>query len=370
MKTVDFRPYLQALSDKAFDPCLSRGRRHPLSRDDDADFAFALNAFALDEDKIIRSKALRRLSDKTQVFVNHFQNHHVRNRQIHTQEVASLAVKIARILGLNIDLCRAIALYHDAGHTPYGHLGEEFIADISGRPFRHEVMSVVLAQKLERAGSGLNLSWEVLEGILHHSIGKNSPQAKRYLPLEYAVVMYSDKIAYTFADLNDALRLGYFTIDNLPAEFKLLGDNQRQQEKSCLYALIKESSEKGYVSFNDSEVANYFEFLRQWSYVNFYEKLNGEGDRVLLREKLKVILDFLHNFLGIFSYDPFLVLALLTDREAHELYKIARGPTKEGLAAINSFSFMEILSRLPEGSKVDIFNPDLKQDDFKFKDLY
>lgn len=364
MEKLDFAPYLNALSDKAFDPGLSRGRRHSRFEDDDIEMYSVLNSFALDEDKIIKSKALRRLYDKTQVFIKPEQQH-VRNRGFHTHEVAALAVKIARILGLNVDLCRAIALYHDAGHAPFGHLGEELISEISGRTFRHEIMSVVMAQKIERGGKGLNLSWEVLEGVLHHSTGKNGVKMQADLPLEYAVVMFADKIAYTFADLNDALRIGYFYRRDLPVEyFSLGGPIQRLQEDVCVQALVQESCEKGIISFHDSMIAGQFEALRQWSYINFYEKLNAESDRVLARQTLKKVMMFLENCFGFFDYDPFFVIALLTDGEAIKLAQIAESSLLKGWKEVAGLSFMEILKRLPTGTEINIFDPDLKAGDF------
>ncbi len=367
MEKLDFTPFSNALLDKAFDPLLSKGRRHSRAQDDDAAMYYTLNPFALDEDKVTKSKALRRLYDKTQVFTKSG-HHHVRNRGLHTIEVAALAVKLARILGLNVDLCRAIALYHDAGHAPFGHLGEEFISEISGRTFRHEIMSVIMAQKIERGGKGLNLSWEVLEGILRHSTGKNGPKIRTDLPLEYAAVMFADKISYTFADLNDALRLGYFCRRDLPVEFFSLGGPiQRLQEDICVQALVKESSEKGIISFQDSTIARQFEAIRQWSYKNFYEKLNGEGDRIIARQILKEVLHFLSDSLGLFGHNPLLAIALLTDTEAIEIAKIAKTPSEDELKKIQSFSFMEILKRLPAGTEIDIFHPDLEVEDFSLE---
>ncbi len=369
METLNFTPYSNALSDKAFDAHLSKGRRYPRSQDDDAAMYSTLDLFALDEDKATKSKAFRRLFDKTQVFMQSGHKH-VRNRGFHTNEVVVLAVKIARILGLNVDLCRAIALYHDAGHTPFGHLGEEFISELSGRTFRHEVMSVVMAQKIERGGVGLNLSWEVLEGVLRHSTGKNGVQTRADLPLEYGVAMFADKIAYTFADLSDALRLGYLRRRDLPVEFFLLGGPvQRLQEDICVQALVQESSEKGIIAFNDSIVARQFEALRQWSYKNFYEKLNGEGDRVGARQKLKQVMHFLERFSDLFNYDPFLITALLTDSEATDIARISNKPSPDKLAEIQGFSFMEILKRLPVGMEINIFDPDLRAEDFSLRNL-
>jgi dGTPase len=206
----DFIPYLNSLFFSQFVSSQSLGRRYSLEElDDDHLYLGAFNPYFIDREKIRLSKSLRRLEDKTQVFIDHRSNPHIRNRRSHTDEVVSIAVYIAQILGLNVYLVEAIALGHDIGHSPYGHLGERIIGELSGRDFRHYIMSVVIAQFIERNGKGLNLSWEVLEGIANHSRGAGGLKINPDLPLEYAVVMLADKVAYTFSDLNDALRCGY-----------------------------------------------------------------------------------------------------------------------------------------------------------------
>ncbi len=365
MKTeLDFKPYYNALELKAFKNHETKGRRFSRAGDDDAAMMAVLIPFRLDCEKLRQGKAFRRLADKTQVFISHKDNSHVRNRKIHTDEVASLAVQIASVLGLNVPLVEAIAFGHDIGHSPFGHLGEKIISELSGKTFKHEVMSVVIAQKVERSGRGLNLTWETLQGILNHSRGKNGLQTNDGLPLEYAVAMFADKIAYTFSDLNDALRCGFFKETDLPLEFFALGKNQRSRWLNCLHALIAESAEKGTISFHDSETAQKFETLRQWSYANFYSQLDDGGQRQEAREDLRSIYQFLHSWFEQFGYDPFLVMALLTDQEAKKIATFAKFPTIRDTEMLKSFSFMELLSRFPAGHTVDIFSPDLNPDNF------
>ena len=366
MGNVDFRPYFGSLKSKAFQVENSRGRRYPVETDEDAAYIQVFGPFFVDREKICLSKSFRRLADKTQVFIDHKENSHVRDRKIHTDEVASMSIQIAGVLGLNVCLAEAIALGHDLGHTPFGHLGERAIAEISGKDFRHEIMSVVMAQKVERAGQGLNLSFEVLEGILKHSCGADDLKIDPTLPLEYGVVMLADKIAYVFSDLNDALRLGYFTETELPLELFSLGKNQRERWLNCVFSLVKESSEKGALSFHDSEVAQQFNVLRSWSFKNFYKTINDQEGSVKGTSELKTVYKFFNENFGLFSYDPLLSLALLTDREVKKIITFAEHPTIRDIKGLEKFSFVEILRKFPIDHKIDIFNPDLNSKDFQY----
>ena len=151
--------------------------------------------------RIIQSKAYRRLPYKTQV-ISLPDCVHVRTRAIHTNEVIGISSRIADRLGLNLSLCEAIAAGHDIGHTPYGHAGEEVLSKFGVKPFNHALNGVLIAQHIERNGMGLNLCHETLEGMLNHSRGAGKLAIVNSKPAEYSVVMFSDKIAYTFSDLN------------------------------------------------------------------------------------------------------------------------------------------------------------------------
>ncbi|MGB9612860.1 MAG: dGTP triphosphohydrolase, partial [Candidatus Margulisiibacteriota bacterium] len=181
----------------------TKGRKHP---EEECDFR---TAFQRDRDRIIHSKAFRRLKHKTQVFISPVEDHY-RTRLTHTLEVAQIARTIARALRLNEDLTEAIALGHDLGHTPFGHAGEYVLDDILkenyGRRFLHNEQSVRVVEKIERAGKGLNLCYEVLDGIRHHTPDDPWPET-----LEGQIVRLSDRIAYLRHDIEDAIRAGILT---------------------------------------------------------------------------------------------------------------------------------------------------------------
>lgn len=175
-------------------------------------------SFQLDRDRIIHCKAFRRLKHKTQVFISPVEDHY-RTRLTHTLEVSQIARTIARALCLNEDLAEAIALGHDLGHTPFGHAGEDvldtILKTIDGAPtkgFQHNEQSVRVVEKLEKNGKGLNLTWEVRDGILHH------PQKDPQLPasLEGQIVRSSDHIAYIRHDIEDAALAGVIKLSDLP----------------------------------------------------------------------------------------------------------------------------------------------------------
>ena len=203
--------------------------RDPIRRNEIVSLASS-NPFITDQIRLYESKGLRRLQGKAQVFTNP-ENSHIRNREKHTNEVLSISMLISELLGLNNELCRAIALGHDIGHPPYGHLGEEMLTELGGMEFNHAVFGVVLCQYFERYGNGLNLTRETLEGILRHSTG-NEKFGYRDID-EYTVVRCSDKIAYIFSDLNDVERLPIQRrIENFEEIQKyadLLGKNQAER---------------------------------------------------------------------------------------------------------------------------------------------
>ena len=199
----------------------SRGRDHPVHPDE------LRTEFQRDRDRIIHSKAFRRLEYKTQVFVIH-EGDHYRTRLTHSLEVAQIATTIARALGLNADLVEAIALGHDLGHTPFGHSGEEALDELVPGGFRHYEHSVRVVEELEEAylylgHRGLNLTWEVREGILKHAVWKRplAPDAfphlePEFLPtLEGQVINVADPVAFISHDLDDGLRAGILQEEEL-----------------------------------------------------------------------------------------------------------------------------------------------------------
>src|SRR5438034_8998640 len=168
-------------------------------------------AFQRDRDRILHSKAFRRLKHKTQVFLAP-EGDHYRVRLTHTLEVSQIARTAARVLRLNEDLTEAIALGHDLGHTPFGHLGEEALSPFLPQPFRHNEQSRRIVDYLENDGRGLNLTWEVRDGILNHPWSMPMPAT-----LEGQVARFSDRVAYVNHDVDDAVRAGVISTEDLPS---------------------------------------------------------------------------------------------------------------------------------------------------------
>jgi dGTPase len=192
----------------------SRGRAH-------AEAADPLRLeYQRDRDRIIHTRAFRRLKHKTQVFVAP-DSDHVVTRMTHTIEVQQIARSIARALGLNEDLTEAISLGHDLGHTPFGHAGEEALGELLPEGFRHNEQSLRIVDHLERDGQGLNLMYETREGILMHSKTRESVAAEGWgiaSTLEGQIVKLADSMAYLNHDFQDAIRAGVLTAADLPPQ--------------------------------------------------------------------------------------------------------------------------------------------------------
>ncbi len=190
----------------------SRGR----DREEEADPI--RSCFMVDRDRVVHSKSFRRLKHKTQVFIAPPGDHY-RSRLTHTLEVNQIAKTIGAGLNLNIDLIEAIALAHDLGHTPFAHAGEQILDSLLATGFRHNENSIRVLTRVEqhRTGRGLNLSWEVLDGVIHHS-GYDSSD-KMATTLEGQVIRLSDKIAYVQHDIDDSIRAGLLSLDDVPREY-------------------------------------------------------------------------------------------------------------------------------------------------------
>lgn len=200
-------------------------------------------AFQRDRDRIIHSKAFRRLKHKTQVFLSPTGDHY-RTRLTHTLEVAQIARTIARALALNEDLTEAIALGHDLGHTPFGHAGEEVLNEIVPGGFSHNEQSLRIVDHLEKGGKGLNLTYEVRDGILKHSKGRGEiiPTRPEHTAatLEGQIVRVADIIAYISHDVEDAIRGGVIKKDNIPKRcHKVLGNNHSRRINTMVSNTIK-----------------------------------------------------------------------------------------------------------------------------------
>jgi dGTPase len=247
--------------------CKSRGRVVPEREHD------YRTAFQRDRDRILHTKAFRRLKQKTQVFIAPIGDHY-RTRLTHTLEVAQIARTAARALFLNEDLTEAIAIGHDLGHTPFGHAGEAVLSEVYAEGFRHYEQSLRVVDKLEtrRSGHGLNLTHEVREGILNHSIGKNvllgRPSTATTTP-EAVVVSVCDAIAYVNHDIDDALRCGLISLGDLPKDaIGLLGNASSQRIDKMVTALIEGSIEGRIKMQEDARQATVD--LRSYLYTNLY----------------------------------------------------------------------------------------------------
>jgi len=197
--------------------------------------------FQRDRDRIIYSKAFRRLKHKTQVFIAPLGDHYV-TRLTHTLEVSQIARTIARALNLNEDLAEAIALGHDLGHTPFGHIGEEVLNELYHGGFRHNEQSLRVVDLLEREGQGLNLTWEVRDGILHHSKGQVDILAEGWgdvHTLEGQVCKIADIVAYVNHDVEDAVRAGIISQGDLPKRVvEILGRTHTQRINTLVCDII------------------------------------------------------------------------------------------------------------------------------------
>lgn len=264
----------------------SRGRDHPDRP------CFIRTCYQRDRDRILHSEAFRRLKHKTQVFLAP-RNDHFRTRLTHTLEVAQIAGTIARALRLNADLAEAIALGHDLGHTPFGHAGEQVLAEISPEGFHHAVHSVRVVKHLEKGGQGLNLTREVTDGILRHSKGRSGPLLiagtdEAPLTVEAQIVRLADLVAYINHDIDDALRAGLITAADLPpAPVKLLGERNSQRIHGMVRDIVNESWERPAIGLS-APVAAAAEELRSFLYDRVYTRPEIEDEceksRKLLRE--------------------------------------------------------------------------------------
>jgi len=232
--------------------------------------------FQVDRDRILHSKAFRRLKHKTQVFLSP-EGDHYRTRLTHTLEVAQIARTVARALRLNEDLTEAVALGHDLGHTPFGHAGERVLDELLGNGFHHVRQSLRVVDLLENEGTGLNLTWEVRNGILHHSKGRGTLRGgdPDNLPatLEGQAVRLADVAAYVSHDLDDAIRAGLIAADQVPLALRReLGARHGERINTMVTDLISASleSQSGTICFS-APVAEAVTELRDWLFHAVYQ---------------------------------------------------------------------------------------------------
>lgn len=244
--------------------------------------------FQRDRDRILHCKAFRRLKNKTQVFLTP-KGDHYRTRLSHTLEVSQNARTIAKALRLNEDLVEAIALGHDLGHTPFGHAGEFVLNELCKDGFRHNEQSVRTVEKLEKAGAGLNLTWEVRDGILNHQ--------SRLMPhtLEGKIVRLSDKIAYINHDIDDAIRAQVLREEDIPLELKqILGFSTRERLDTLIHNIIMNSRNKDDIIMS-KEVEEAMIDLRKFMFENVYKNPVAKGEEVKAKAMIGQLFHFYMN---------------------------------------------------------------------------
>ena len=229
--------------------------------------------FQRDRDRILHSKAFRRLKNKTQVFLTP-KGDHYRTRMSHTLEVSQNARTIGKALKLNEDLVEAIALGHDLGHTPFGHAGERTLARLTDGAFKHNEQSVRIVEKLEKDGEGLNLTWEVRNGILN--------QEMELMPdtLEGRCVRLADKIAYINADFDDGIRAGILSEDDIPMSIRReLGFDVKARLDYMIHDIIINSMGKNDIVMSAACYEAFLE-LRQYMFANLYTNPVAKSEEV------------------------------------------------------------------------------------------
>ena len=245
------------LSPYAFRTADTRGRLFPCEKSE------CRTEFQRDRDRILHSKSFRRLMHKTQVFFSPEEEHY-RTRMTHTLEVTQIARIIARALGLNEDLAEAAALGHDLGHTPFGHAGEKAMRRCFSEDFTHYTQSLRVVDYLENEGKGLNLTYEVRDGILNHT-GENMAST-----LEGVIVKYADRIAYVNHDIDDACRAGILSAEDIPAEAaEVLGSTHSKRINTLVTSVVMASEDKPSIGMT-ADVACAFNTLRDFMYERVY----------------------------------------------------------------------------------------------------
>ena len=244
--------------------------------------------FQRDTDRIVHCKAFRRLMHKTQVFLQP-EGDHYRTRLTHTLEVTRIARTIALALGLNEDLAEAIAMGHDLGHTPFGHAGEDALSKCLGKPFRHNEQSLRVVDVLEKDGRGLNLTHEVRNGILCHT-GDPWPST-----LEGMVVRRSDQIAYVNHDIDDAIRAGLLTDDDIPkAITDVLGHSHRDRINTLVIDAISTSREAGNICLSP-DVDKALRDLRSFMFERVYRNPVAKSEERKAKDMLKRLFEYYYN---------------------------------------------------------------------------
>lgn len=245
--------------------------------------------FQRDRDRILHSKSFRRLKDKTQVFLTP-EGDHYRTRLTHTLEVSQNARTIAKALRLNEDLVEAIALGHDLGHTPFGHAGERALNEVCPYGFEHNVQSVRVVERLEKGGAGLNLTYEVKDGILNHQTA-SMPET-----LEGKIVRLSDKIAYIHHDMDDAIRGGILTEKDVPSEIgEVIGFTTGERLDHFIHDIVTTSFGRDDIRMS-GPVEGAMKALRQFMFDRVYQNPEAKSEEGKAEMLMKTLYEYyLHH---------------------------------------------------------------------------
>lgn len=307
--------------------CQSKGR----SRQEDE--CPIRTAFQRDRDRIVHSRSFRQLKHKTQVFLIP-EVEHLHTRLIHTIQVSQISRTIAKALRLNEDLTEAIALGHDLGHPPFGHAGETALNEVSSYGFRHNEQSLRVVEILEKEGEGLNLTFEVRDGILKHSRGSASLSVEsdeEPITLEGAIVRWADSIAYVNHDIDDALSAEIIRLEDLPSRaLDVLGIRHSTRINTMVRDLIENSQDKPFIRMSEPVLAA-TNAIRDYLYDHVYtdDRIRYEAQKAerVLKELFKYYLDHVDKIKeGVNSGDPKEriitdYIAALSDREALSRYE-------------------------------------------------
>lgn len=281
------REMLEKMEEENLSPyaTLSKNSRGRLKEEPQCDIR---PVFQRDRDRIIHSKSFRRLKDKTQVFLNP-EGDHYRTRLTHTLEVSQNARTIAKALRLNEELVEAIALGHDLGHTPFGHAGERALDAVCPVGFEHSEQSVRTVSVLEKDGIGLNLTFEVLDGIRNHQT-KSMP-----LTLEGKIVRLSDKIAYIHHDMDDAIRGGILKDSDVPKEIgEVIGYTTRERLDNFIHDIVSYSIDKDDISMSP-EVEKAMKKMRNFMFERVYQSPVAKAEE---HKAEKLIKTLFHHYMS------------------------------------------------------------------------
>ncbi len=313
---------MKNLSDFATKSRFTKGR---VSKEDRCDMR---TDFQRDRDRIIHCKAFRRLKHKTQVFISP-EGDHYRDRLTHTLEVSQIARTISRALRLNEDLTEAIALGHDLGHTPFGHAGEKVLDRLSNNGFEHSKQSLRVVERLEKDGKGLNLTYEVRDGILNHRT-KGTPHT-----MEGKVVQLSDKIAYINHDIDDAIRAGILSAKDIPNDItEVIGTTGSSRIDSMVRNVVANSEGKNDILVS-ADMKRLMADLRKFMFAKVYTDERSEIEGFKVENMIESLYDFFiknyhimkKEFLNLIDEGEALetvvcdYIACMTDRYSISIYK-------------------------------------------------